>query len=109
MPVCPGCQTESAPGAKFWQECAAPLAARCASGGAPLPPAAKFCPECAHSTSAPAASTPRFASPEAYTLTPRLVVADLQARTQDAALRAGLESVPLIRELADLARGSDGP
>ena len=33
------------------------------------------------------------------------VVADLQSRTKDAALRAGLESVPLIRELEDLARG----
>ena len=33
------------------------------------------------------------------------VIADLQSRTKDAALRAGLESVPLIRELEDLASG----
>ena len=33
------------------------------------------------------------------------LIADLQARTKDAALRAGLESVPLIRELVDLACG----
>jgi hypothetical protein len=32
------------------------------------------------------------------------VIADLQSRTRDAALRAGLESMPLVREIADLAR-----
>ena len=67
MPACPHCQTDNAPGAKFCQECAAPLAARCASCGSQLPPAAKFCPECAHPAGGPAATPARFASPEAYT------------------------------------------
>src|SRR5688572_1018921 len=67
MPACPRGQTDNAPGAKFCQECAAPLAARCASCGAQLPPAAKFCPECAHPAGGPAATPARFASPEAYT------------------------------------------
>jgi class 3 adenylate cyclase/tetratricopeptide (TPR) repeat protein len=66
MPACPRCQTDNAPGAKFCQECAAPLAARCAGCGAQLPPAAKFCPECAQPASASAVAA-RFASPEAYT------------------------------------------
>jgi hypothetical protein len=32
------------------------------------------------------------------------IIADLRAGTQDRDLRAGLESVPLIREVEDLAR-----
>ena len=32
------------------------------------------------------------------------IIAGLRERTHDAALRAGLESLPLIRELEDLAR-----
>jgi hypothetical protein len=63
MPACQHCQTDNAPGAKFCQECAAPLAARCASCGAQLPPAAKFCPECAQ----PVSVARPFASPETYT------------------------------------------
>jgi hypothetical protein len=64
---CPRCQTENAPGAKFCQECATPLLARCAGCGAQLPPTAKFCPECAHPAVAPAGPAARFVSPETYT------------------------------------------
>src|SRR5262245_23923228 len=70
---CPGCVHDNRPGAKFCEECAAPLARACASCGAPLSPTAKFCPECAHPTGAtgptapaPTAAAPRFMSPERY-------------------------------------------
>ncbi len=65
---CHRCQHENRPGAKFCEECAAPLARACANCGAQLSPTAKFCSECAHPTgyAAPPA-TPRFAAPEAYT------------------------------------------
>src|SRR5262249_17922265 len=66
---CPRCQHENEVGAKFCQECAAPLARACTNCGRPLPPTAKFCPECAHPTSLAAAQPPaqRFDSPESYT------------------------------------------
>jgi class 3 adenylate cyclase/tetratricopeptide (TPR) repeat protein len=63
---CPRCQQENRPGAKFCEECAAPLAQTCSSCGNQLSATAKFCPECAHPV---AETTPgdRFASPESYT------------------------------------------
>ncbi|MGI8423529.1 MAG: AAA family ATPase [Chloroflexota bacterium] len=66
---CSRCEHENEAGAKFCEECAAPLARTCVNCGRPLSPRAKFCPECAHPTgSGPgAATTPRFTSPEAYT------------------------------------------
>src|ERR1700757_2087119 len=66
---CPKCQHENEAGAKFCEECAAPLLRACSNCGRRLSPAAKFCPECAHPTgsaSAPA-KTDRFDSPDAYT------------------------------------------
>jgi len=64
---CLRCQHENQPGAKFCQECSAPLARVCSNCGSRLPEGAKFCPECAHAVS-PTASTPaRFGSPESYT------------------------------------------
>ena len=66
---CPRCQHENEVGAKFCEECAAPLARACAKCGRQLSPTAKFCPECAQPTGLSAAPPPaqRFASPEAYT------------------------------------------
>ena len=66
---CSRCQHENRAGAKFCEECAAPLARTCANCGAQLSPTAKFCSECAHPTSQLAAPTvsPRFSAPEAYT------------------------------------------
>ena len=66
---CPRCQHENEAGAKFCEECAAPLVRRCGNCGQPLSPKAKFCPECAHPTSAvPEATTAaRFPSPATYT------------------------------------------
>src|SRR5262245_23474667 len=66
---CARCQHENRPGAKFCEECAAPLARVCANCGAQLSPAAKFCSECAHPTGSASTATtaPRFASPMSYT------------------------------------------
>jgi class 3 adenylate cyclase len=63
--TCARCQHENRPGAKFCEECAAPLVAACAACGASLSGTAKFCSECAHPAGQPAAT--RFAAPEAYT------------------------------------------
>jgi class 3 adenylate cyclase/tetratricopeptide (TPR) repeat protein len=67
--TCPRCRHENEAGAKFCEECAAPLARACAKCGRPLSPTAKFCPECAHPTGSSAAPAPaqRFDSPESYT------------------------------------------
>jgi class 3 adenylate cyclase/tetratricopeptide (TPR) repeat protein len=65
---CPRCEQENRPGARFCEECAAPLARTCANCGGPLSPTAKFCSECAHPAGSPAPSTgSRFGGAEAYT------------------------------------------
>jgi len=65
---CPRCQHDNRPGAKFCEECAAPLARVCANCGAQLSPTGKFCSECAHPAGQAAPSPlPRFGAPEAYT------------------------------------------
>jgi class 3 adenylate cyclase len=54
---CAQCQHDNRPGAKFCEECGAPLerAERaCANCGAELTSTAKFCSECAHPTTGPA-------------------------------------------------------
>ena len=66
--TCPKCRHENRPGAKFCEECAAPLARRCTNCGAELSPAAKFCSECAHPTGIqPVPAADRFGAPDAYT------------------------------------------
>jgi class 3 adenylate cyclase/tetratricopeptide (TPR) repeat protein len=65
---CPRCQQENRPGAKFCEECAAPLARACVNCGAQLSATAKFCSECAHPAGPAALPTPhRFGGPETYT------------------------------------------
>ena len=65
---CARCEHENRLGAKFCEECAAPLARACANCGAELSPTAKFCSECAHPAGQAAASAPqRFGPPETYT------------------------------------------
>ena len=44
--ICPACSQPNRDGAKFCEECAAPLKRLCASCGADLRPTAKFCDEC---------------------------------------------------------------
>ncbi|HEX5814301.1 MAG TPA: adenylate/guanylate cyclase domain-containing protein, partial [Methylomirabilota bacterium] len=63
---CPRCQHDNRPGARFCEECAAPLARACGACGASLSPTAKFCPECAHPAGA-AGPRPPFDAPERYT------------------------------------------
>ena len=68
---CARCGRAGSPGAKFCEECGAPLAARCAKCAGPLSPSAKFCPECAHPVGGgpgvAAAPSQRFTSPDVYT------------------------------------------
>src|SRR5262249_58790793 len=61
---CPRCQHENRSGAKFCEECAAPLARTCMNCGGQLSATAKFCAECAHGV---AVTPDRLASPESYT------------------------------------------
>jgi len=63
---CSKCGHDNRTGAKFCEECAAPLARACPSCGSQVSSAAKFCPECAHPLLAPAAQ-PRVPSPNSYT------------------------------------------
>jgi len=66
---CPLCQHVNEAGAKFCEECAAPLVRTCANCGHQLSPVAKFCPECAQPNRWPpdAPTAQRFNSPETYT------------------------------------------
>jgi class 3 adenylate cyclase/tetratricopeptide (TPR) repeat protein len=66
---CRRCQHDNEAGAKFCEECAAPLALACARCGRKLSPTAKFCPECAHPTAPSAESSlaRRLGPPESYT------------------------------------------
>jgi class 3 adenylate cyclase len=65
---CSKCRHENRTGAKFCEECAAPLAHACPNCGSQVSNTAKFCAECAHpigmAPEAPAAT--RFASPVSY-------------------------------------------
>jgi class 3 adenylate cyclase/predicted ATPase len=68
---CSKCGHQNRPGAKFCEECSAPLARLCANCGAHLSPTAKFCSECAHpaegSTAPAQPAPPRFVAPQSYT------------------------------------------
>src|SRR5262245_27142619 len=68
--TCAHCQHENRPGAKFCEECAAPLARVCTNCGGPLSATAKFCSECADPADrgAPSASaSQRVVAPDLYT------------------------------------------
>jgi hypothetical protein len=62
---CLRCQHESPPGARFCEECAAPLARTCPNCGVTLSATAKFCHACAHPVAAGA--VPPSRSPDSYT------------------------------------------
>jgi predicted ATPase/class 3 adenylate cyclase len=68
---CSKCGHKNRGGARFCEECAAPLERACANCGAQLAPIAKFCSECGQPTGQPAPAmsptAPRFGAPEAYT------------------------------------------
>src|SRR5215813_6167795 len=63
--TCSRCQHENRPGAKFCEECAAPLVASCPQCGSQVGATAKFCPECATPLAGP--PPPRPPSPQSYT------------------------------------------
>ena len=57
---CSRCGHDNRSGAKFCEECAAPLTRTCANCGGQVSSTAKFCPECAHpATTASAGTWPR--------------------------------------------------
>jgi class 3 adenylate cyclase/tetratricopeptide (TPR) repeat protein len=66
---CSKCRHENRTGAKFCEQCAAPLARACPNCGSQVATTAKFCPECAHpiglALEVPAVA--RFTSPKSYT------------------------------------------
>ena len=64
---CSRCNYDNRAGAKFCEECAAPLDRVCASCGALVSSTAKFCPECAHPIGKAAAAREQFDAPERYT------------------------------------------
>jgi class 3 adenylate cyclase len=64
---CSRCQHDNRQGAKFCEQCAAPLERACASCGALVSPTAKFCPECAHPVGKAASAPDQFDAPERYT------------------------------------------
>jgi class 3 adenylate cyclase len=66
---CSKCRHENRTGAKFCEECAAPLARACPNCGSQVSTTAKFCPECAHPTglATEGLASARFTSPTSYT------------------------------------------
>src|SRR5215471_7311631 len=64
---CSRCQHENRPGAKFCEECAAPLAPTCSNCGSQLSATAKFCSECAHPVAGATPAGAPLASPRDYT------------------------------------------
>jgi len=66
---CSECQHENEAGARFCEECAAPLARLCAKCGRTLSPTARFCPRCAHPAELATAPSGAqgYVSPESYT------------------------------------------
>src|SRR5262245_56491811 len=66
MIKCPRCEHENRLGAKFCEECAAPMVRACANCGAELSQTAKFCSECAH-PAGPAGPPRQVRAPETYT------------------------------------------
>jgi len=64
--LCPLCQHENRPQARFCEECGGPLIRPCPNCGTRLSASAKFCSECAHPVAEPGVQ-PRYTSPESYT------------------------------------------
>src|SRR5438309_6468736 len=65
--MCPRCQHENPPQAKFCLECGARVALTCTTCRSELPASAKFCLECGEPVASQATAELRFTSPESYT------------------------------------------
>jgi class 3 adenylate cyclase len=61
---CPACQHDNREGAKFCEECAAPLKRSCSRCGSELRPTAKFCDDCGASVATPPTAQDSPATPE---------------------------------------------
>ncbi|MDM7999229.1 MAG: adenylate/guanylate cyclase domain-containing protein [Dehalococcoidia bacterium] len=65
---CPKCQADNREGAKFCEQCAAPLARKCLNCGADVGPKARFCDQCAHDLEEPKTAPPvDYSKPQSYT------------------------------------------
>ena len=110
--ICGNCGTQNDTGAKFCQECAAPLAATCPNCGATPKPGARFCSQCATPldgvASLPGADTqPRASEPQPAVAERRLVsvlFADLVGFTPFAEERDPEEVRDTLSRYFDLAR-----
>ena len=67
MIKCSRCNHDNRAGAKFCEECAAPLERACGSCGALVSSTAKFCPECARPVAKASAASEQFDTPARYT------------------------------------------
>src|SRR3990172_6833041 len=63
--VCPRCQTDNPPQARFCRECGVRLGLQCAECGAELPDSAKFCVQCGRQAGAAADAGSRAGAPDA--------------------------------------------
>ena len=78
---CAACSHENRDGAKFCEDCAAPLGRLCASCGADLRPTAKFCDECGAATGVGGAPPKRPAEASGARKIVTVVFADLAGST----------------------------
>jgi class 3 adenylate cyclase/tetratricopeptide (TPR) repeat protein len=65
--ICPRCQQDNPPHARFCLGCGARLALACGSCGAELPGGARFCLQCGQAVTAGTAASVRSLAPETYT------------------------------------------
>ncbi len=103
--ICAHCRHENRAGAKFCEECGAPLPRSCTRCGEALPALAKFCPECAHPTGvvgAPRAATTSTASAPAPPMPERRVPSHLAEKilTSKSAIEGERKQVTVL--FADL-------
>ncbi len=78
--ICDGCHHENPEGARFCNECGAPLKRKCAGCGTENPERAKFCGECGH----PLAGAPPPAEAATVKMTTEEVAAAMRATVEDA-------------------------
>ena len=57
--ICPSCQTNNPPDARFCMSCGTSLAVTCPACGTELPPGAQFCFKCGHRLAEPTPELPR--------------------------------------------------
>ena len=91
---CSKCGHKNRPGARFCEECAAPLSRACGNCGAQLAPIAKFCPECAHPTGQVAPATSQVVPSSGAPQAPRNLAEEIL--TSQAALEGERKQVTVL-------------